>query len=127
MDRIQLLTQKQLKGDFLKVIPGATVKVYQKVEEGDKTRTQIFEGVVLARKHGRGINATITVRRIVDGIGVERVFPLHAPTVEKIDVVRQGKVRRAKLYYLRGRSRKSARMKEVQKTVAVEVAEAASA
>jgi len=89
------------------------VRVYQKVQEGDKTRTQIFEGVVIARKHGKGINATITVRKVIDGIGAERIYPLHAPSIEKIDVVRQGKVRRAKLYYIRGRTKKAARMKEV--------------
>ena len=113
MDLITLIGKNQLKGDFPDIKPGAVVRVHQKVKEGDKTRTQIFEGVVISRKHGRGIGATVTVRRIVDGIGVERIFPLHAPTVEKISVVRQGKVRRAKLYFLRGRSRKSARMKEV--------------
>ncbi|MDP3963439.1 MAG: 50S ribosomal protein L19 [bacterium] len=113
MDKIDLISKSQRKGDFATIVPGATVKVYQRVKEGEKTRTQIFEGVVIARKHGSGISSTVTVRRVVDGIGIERIFPLHAPTIEKITAVRQGKVRRAKLYYLRHRSRKSARMKEV--------------
>jgi len=113
MDKINLIAQNQLKGDFLAVKPGATVRVYQRIKEGDKERTQVFEGVVLARKHGKSISATVTVRKIVEGVGVERVFPLHAPTIEKMEVVRQGKVRRAKLYYLRERSRKAARMQTV--------------
>ena len=112
MNTITLITNSQLKGDFPAAQPGATVRVYQKVQEGDKTRTQIFEGVVIARKHGKGINATITVRKVIDGIGAERIYPLHAPTIEKIEVVRRGKVRRAKLYYMRGRTKKAARMKE---------------
>ena len=113
MDKISLTTKEQLKGDFSDVRPGTTVRVHQKVKEGDKVRIQIFEGVVISRKHGKGIGATITVRKIIDGIGAERIFPLHAPTIEKITVVRKGKVRRAKLYYLRGLSKKAARMKEV--------------
>ena len=97
MDKISLTTKEQLKGDFSDVRPGTIVRVHQKVKEGDKVRIQIFEGVVISRKHGRGIGATITVRKIIDGIGAERIFPLHAPTIEKITVVRKGKVRRAKL------------------------------
>ena len=113
MDKIDFISKNQLKDALPDVAPGSTVRVYQKVKEGDKLRTQIFEGMVIARKHGSGINATITVRRIIDGIGAERIFPIHTPTVEKFEVVRKGKVRRAKLYYLRKLGKKAARTKEV--------------
>jgi len=114
MDKTDLIAKNQLKGDFPKVVPGTTVRVHQKIKEGDKARIQVFEGVVISRKHGSGISATITVRKIIDGIGAERVFPLHAPTIEKIEVARKGKVRRAKLYYMRKLGKKAARMKEVE-------------
>lgn len=90
---------------------GDTVAVHYKIKEGDRERIQIFEGVVIAKKGG-GVRATFTVRKISYGIGVERIFPLHSPLIEKIEVKRLGKVRRAKLYYLRGLSRKAARIKE---------------
>ena len=90
---------------------GDTVRVHLKVKEGNRERIQIFEGTVIAKKHG-GIEETITVRRISYGVGVEKVFPIHAPTIEKIETVRKGKVRRAKLYYLRDRVGKSAKVKE---------------
>ncbi len=90
---------------------GDIVKVYQKVKEQDKERIQVFEGVLLAKKHGKGIGGTITVRRISQGIGVERVFPLHSPLVEKIEVARKTKVRQGKLYYLRSLKGKKARLK----------------
>ena len=90
---------------------GDIVKVYQKVKEQDKERIQIFEGVLLAKKHGKGVNGTITVRKISQGIGVERVFPLHSPLVEKIEVIRKTKVRQGKLYYLRSLEGKKARLK----------------
>ena len=89
--------------------PGDTVKVHQKIKEGDKERIQIFEGVVIARKHGKGISSTITVRKVVDGVGVERVFPVHSPSLSKIEVVKSGKVRRSKLYYLRTAKGKKAK------------------
>ena len=118
-----------LKENLPDIRPGDTVKVYQKIpapakaaagkktgkKEGDKERTQVFEGVVLARKHGKGISTTITVRKIVKGIGVERIFPLHLPTIEKIEILQRGKVRRAKLYYLRERVGKKARLKKREK------------
>jgi large subunit ribosomal protein L19 len=91
--------------------PGDTVKVHVKVKEGNRERIQIFEGVVLARQHG-GIRESFTVRKISNGIGVERIFPVHCPTVDKIEVARKGDVRRAKLYYLRKRSGRAARIKE---------------
>ena len=90
---------------------GDTVKVHVRIKEGDKSRIQIFEGTVIAKKHG-GISETFTVRRLSHGCGVERVFPLHSPVVEKVEVIRSGKVRRAKLYYLRDRVGKAAKVKE---------------
>ena len=90
---------------------GDTVRVHLKVKEGNRERIQVFEGTVIAKKHG-GIEETFTVRRISYGVGVEKVFPLHAPSIEKVEVVRHGKVRRAKLYYLRGRVGKAAKIKE---------------
>lgn len=107
-----------LKKDLPEIRAGDTVKVYQKVKEGDKEKTQSFEGVVLARKHGKGITSTITVRRVILGVGVERIFPLHSPTITKIEVLRRGKVRRAKLYYLREAKGRKARIKEKQAQVA---------
>jgi large subunit ribosomal protein L19 len=89
---------------------GDLVKVSVRIKEGDKSRIQMFEGTVIAKKHG-GINETFTVRRVAHGCGVERVFPLHSPNVEKVEVVRNGKVRRAKLYYLRDRVGKAAKVK----------------
>ena len=93
---------------------GDTVKVHVKITEGDKSRIQVFEGTVIAKKHG-GINETFTVRRIAYGVGVEKTFPLHSPNVEKVVVVRRGKVRRAKLYYIRERVGKQAKVKELVK------------
>jgi len=111
MNRLEALTAGQLKTGLPNFSPGDTVAVHCKVVEGDKERTQIFEGVVLQRK-GNGIGATFTVRKISDGIGVERIFPLHSPNIEKIDHLRQGKVRRARLYYLRDLKGKAARITE---------------
>ena len=99
--------------------PGDTVKVHQKIKEGDKERIQIFEGVIIAKKHGKGISATITVRKVVDGVGVERVYPIHTPAVEKFEVVRHGKVRRSKLYYLRTAKGKKAKLKKKDFAVAI--------
>ena len=93
------------------VQPGDTVRVHIKIVEGEKERIQVFEGVVLARKHGKGISATITVRKVSQGVGVERVFPIHSPIIEKIEVVRRSKVRRAKLYFLRMAKGKKARLR----------------
>ena len=111
MDLIKALNEKQLQNDVPQVEVGDTVRVHVKVKEGARERVQVFEGTVIAKKHG-GIEETFTVRRISYGIGVEKVFPVHAPSIEKIEVVRHGKVRRAKLYYLRSRVGKAAKVKE---------------
>ncbi|HAJ44881.1 MAG: 50S ribosomal protein L19 [Candidatus Azambacteria bacterium GW2011_GWE1_42_9] len=100
--------------DAIKIKSGAKVRIWQKVKEADKERLQAFEGVVIAVKHGHGKSGTFTVRKISGGIGVERVFPFHTPTIDKIEILSQAKVRRAKLYYLRGRIGKRARMKQVE-------------
>lgn len=94
--------------------PGDTVRVWQRVKEGNKTRLQAFEGLVLARKHGSEPGGTFTVRKVVGGIGVERIFPLYSPTIEKIELVRRSKVRRAKLYYIREKAARAARKKMKQ-------------
>lgn len=112
MNLIQTFNSKTASGKSLPDIrPGQTIKVHQKIKEGAKTRTQVFEGIVIARKHGNGPNATITVRKTSNGVGVERIFPIHLPTVEKFEIVRSSKVRRAKLYYLRGKSARETRKK----------------
>ncbi|MBR2552268.1 MAG: 50S ribosomal protein L19 [Erysipelotrichaceae bacterium] len=107
------ITKSQLRSDLPELKPGQTVRVDVQIREGDKTRIQAFEGVVI-RVKGTGINETITVRKISNGVGVERTFPLHSPTIDKIQVLRAGRVRRARLYYLRSRSGKNARLKEVR-------------
>jgi len=111
MDLMQAFTEKYKKAEAPQVTVGDTVRVHLKVKEGNRERIQIFEGTVIAKKHG-GIEETFTVRRISYGIGVEKVFPVHSPAIEKIELVRHGKVRRAKLYYLRGRVGKAAKIKE---------------
>ena len=110
-DLIQEIEKEQLRAETPEFAPGDTVRVLYLVREGQKERIQAFEGVCIARKGG-GVDETFTVRKISSGIGVERIFPLHAPTVSGIEVVRRGRVRRAKLYYLRGRRGKSARIQE---------------
>ena len=111
MDLMQAFTEKYKKAEPPVVAVGDTVRVHLKVREGNRERIQVFEGVVIAKKHG-GIEETFTVRRVSYGVGEEKVFPLHTPAIEKIEVVRHGKVRRAKLYYLRGRVGKAAKIKE---------------
>ena len=108
------VTKSQLKSDIPFFRTGSTVRVHVKIKEGDKSRIQVFEGLVIVRKGG-GISETFTVRKISNQIGVERTFPLHSPIIDKIEVVRHGKVRRNKLYYLRGRSGKAARIKEIRR------------
>ena len=109
---IEQINQENLKAETPVFNVGDTVKVSFKVIEGTRERIQIFEGAVIAKRHG-GISETFTVRRLSFGIGVERTFPLHSPKITKVEVVRKGKVRRAKLYYLRGRTGKAAKVKEV--------------
>jgi large subunit ribosomal protein L19 len=116
MDAIRLVEAGQLKKDRQGFTPGDTVRVHVRVVEGEKERTQLFEGVVI-RKRGEGGRASFTVRRISYGVGVERTFPLHSPRIEKVDIVRHGKVRRSKLYYLRGLAGKKARLKEKRAAV----------
>ncbi|MDR5676394.1 MAG: 50S ribosomal protein L19 [Armatimonadota bacterium] len=106
-----LVEQEQLKRDLPEFGPGDTVRVHFKVVEGGRERVQAFEGVVVARRGG-GLRETVTVRRISHGVGVERIFPLHSPRLERIEVVRRGQVRRAKLYYLREKVGKETRIKE---------------
>ena len=112
-------TKDYLKEGIPDIRPGDTIRVHQKIKEGEKERIQVFEGVVLARKHGKGISATITVRKISLGVGVERIFPIHAPFIQKIEVVKRSKVRKAKLYYLREAKGKKARLKAKAFGVAV--------
>ncbi len=114
-DLIQEIEKEQLRADTPDFAPGDTVRVLYLVREGAKERIQAFEGVCIARKGG-SVSETFTVRKISSGIGVERIFPLHAPTVSGVEVVRRGHVRRAKLYYLRGRRGKSARIAERRTT-----------
>ena len=111
MEKIQAFVSEQLKSEVPQFGIGDGVKVYIRISEGEKTRTQLFEGTVIAR-HGGGISETFTVRRVSYGVGVEKTFPLHSPNVEKIEIFRRAKVRRAKLYYLRDRVGKAAKVKE---------------
>jgi len=123
MDAIRLVEAGQLKKDRDGFGPGDTVRVQVKVVEGEKERTQAFEGVII-RKRGEGMRASFTVRRISYGVGVERTFPLHSPRIERVDVIRSGKVRRSKLYFLRALAGKKARLKE-RRTVRVPTTTAA--
>lgn len=127
MTKIQNFSKSYLKTDLLDIRSGDIVKVHQKIKEGDlsntsgqaKERIQIFEGVVLAAKHGKGVEGTFTVRRVAEGVGVERIFPLHSPLLEKIELVKRAKVRRAKLFYLRSAKGKRAKLKARGLEVAV--------
>ncbi len=111
MNALKLIAQDSLKTEVPQVDVGNTVRVHVRIKEGERERIQIFEGTVIAKKHG-GVAETFTVRRMSHGVGVERVFPLHSPTVAKVEVVRKGRVRRGKLYYLRDRVGKAAKVKE---------------
>ncbi|MGC9109282.1 MAG: 50S ribosomal protein L19 [Caldimicrobium sp.] len=110
--QIREIEKKYMREDFPKISPGDTVRVYYRLKEGEeKERVQVFEGVVI-RRRGSGLSATFTVRKVSFGVGVERTFPLHSPRIEKIEIVKRAKVRRARLYYLRERAGKAARLKE---------------
>jgi large subunit ribosomal protein L19 len=111
MDYIRMIEEEQMKSNIPSFRPGDTVKVHVKIVEGSRERIQVFEGLVIKRK-GDGLRETFTVRRVSNGVGVERTFPLHSPRLDKIEVVRRGIVRRAKLYYLRDRYGKAARIRE---------------
>lgn len=111
MDAIKAISESSLKKEAPEINVGDTVKVHVKIKEGEKERIQVFEGTVIAKKHG-GVSETFTVRRVAHGCGIERVFPLHSPNVAKVEIVRSGRVRRAKLYYLRDRVGKAAKVKE---------------
>lgn len=111
MDALKLIATESIKKDMPIIEIGDFVKVHVRIKEGEKERIQIFEGTVIAKKHG-GVQETFTVRRIAHGCGIERVFPIHSPNVEKVELVRNGKVRRAKLYYLRDRVGKAAKVKQ---------------
>ena len=113
MNAIEMVEKQQLRTGLPNFKPGDTIKVHVKIREGDKERIQIFEGVCIAQKHG-GNRATFTVRKMSFGHGVERIFPLHSPVIDKIEIVRHGRVRRAKVYYIRELRGKAARIKEVK-------------
>jgi len=114
MNLLQTIAQEQLRTDIPSFRPGDTLKVYVKVIEGSRERVQLFEGVVIKRRGG-GISETFTVRKISYGVGVERTFPINSPKIDRIEVTRRGKVRRAKLYYLRELRGKAARIKEIRR------------
>lgn len=111
MDLCKVLTDSQVKKELPRISIGDTVRVHVLIKEGTRERIQVFEGTIIAKKHG-GIQETMTVRRVSYGVGVEKVFPIHSPHVTKVELVRKGKVRRAKLYYLRDRVGKAAKVKE---------------
>ncbi len=128
MATITAITKSNLKKNLPDIRPGDTVRVQQIIKDKDKEKIQVFEGLVLARKHGQGINATITVRKVISGVGVEKVFPIHTPMIKSIEIVKRGKVRKAKLYYLREAKGRKARLKrkeikETEKTKIEEVEE----
>jgi large subunit ribosomal protein L19 len=111
MDLLRAVETPQIRTDLPRFRPGDTVRVHVKIKEGDKFRIQVFEGVVIAHKNN-GISSTFTVRKVSSGYGIERIFPVHSPIIEKLEIMKSGKVRRARLYYLRGRRGKAARLKE---------------
>lgn len=111
MDAIEILEKEQMRFDIPDFRPGDTIKVHVKIKEGDKERIQLFQGVVIRKRKG-SIRATFTVRKVAYGIGVERIFPFHSPSIDKIDIIKRGRVRRGRLYYLRNLRGKAARIKE---------------
>jgi len=113
MDTLQVLDKEQMRTDIPQFKPGDTVKVHVRIKEGDKERVQVFQGVVIRRRKGR-VNSTFTVRKVSYGVGVERIFPLHSPMIDRIEVVTRGRVRRSRLYYLRKLRGKAARIRELR-------------
>ena len=113
LNLVNEITKEQMKDDLPNLAPGQTVRVDVKIKEGDKSRIQAYEGTVV-KVQGSGIGKTFTVRKISSGVGVERTFPIHSPVIDKITIVRRGKVRRVRLFYLRNRSGKSAKLKEIR-------------
>ena len=111
MDVLRAVESSQMRTDLPRFRPGDTVKVHVKIQEGDKHRIQVFEGVVIAHKNN-GISSTFTVRKVSSGYGIERIFPVHSPIIDRVEISRRGKVRRAKLFYLRDRVGKAAKVKE---------------
>lgn len=111
---VSVLEKPYMRSDIPEIRQGDTVRVHQKIKEGDKERMSAFEGLVIAKKHGTGISATFTVRKVVDGIGVERVFPAHSPMIAKVDVLRHSRTRRAKLYFIRDKAAREVRRKMKQ-------------
>jgi large subunit ribosomal protein L19 len=111
MEVIKQLEREQMRMDVLDFLPGDTVRVHVKIKEGDKERIQVFQGVVISKRKG-GISATFTVRKVSYGVGVERVFPYHSPVIDRVEMVTRGRVRRAKIYYLRKLRGKAARIRE---------------
>jgi len=117
--KFETFMKTQLKTELPDIRPGDTILVSQKIREEDKERIQDFEGLVIARKHGKEAGATITVRKVILGIGVERIFPLHSPTIKKVEILKRGRIRRAKLYYLRKAKGKKAKLKRKEFTQAM--------
>jgi large subunit ribosomal protein L19 len=115
---IKKFEKDQIKRKMPAIEPGDTVKVYQKIKEGDKERVQFFQGTVIRINSGRGMNGSFTVRKIASGVGVEKIFPFHLPTIVKLEVIKKGDVRRAKLYYLRNLQKKKSKLKEKEMTPA---------
>lgn len=111
-NKLEIFNKNLMKKDLPEIRPGDTVKIYQKLKEGEKHKVQTFEGLVLARKHGKGLSGTITVRRLTLGVGVEKIFPIHSPNIEKMEILKRGKARRAKLYYLKTAKGKGAKLKK---------------
>jgi large subunit ribosomal protein L19 len=110
--KFEKFTKTQLKTDLPDIRPGDTVKIHQKIKEKDKERIQVFEGQIIAKKHGKGITSTITVRKVISGVGVEKIFPIHSPIIDRIELVKRGQAKRAKLYYLRKARGRRAKLKK---------------
>lgn len=122
-DKLEFFNKKQMKTNLPDIKPGDSVAVYHRVKEGKEEKTHIFSGVVIARKHGKEMGSTITVRKVISGVGVEKIFPLHSPAIEKIEIEKRSKVRRAKLYFLRTAKGDRAKMKRKEFAQAIAPAE----